>query len=179
MTLIQTTYSDGVAAALIPWYLQHYQYVAPGVLQYCGCFEWFLFVCYYMASASILCWQTNKVCVRHTGDARTDNPAFTFKLSFWQSLSSRLLNQRGWLWSPGLLSPLLSLQPWSWEGALNWKLLHIKPSACKPGSNWINILPSTINQMLSLCFSPSPLLFFRVAIGHCSTGTYLNFLVTN
>lgn len=56
-------------------------------------------------------------------------------------------------------SPLLSLQPWSWEGALNWKLLHIKPSARRPGSNWINILPSTINQMLSLPVSLFPFAF--------------------
>lgn len=79
-------------------------------------------------------------------DAGADNPTFTFKQSVWQSLSNRLLNQRSG--RPAFSSPLLTAM--ILRRALNWKLLHIKPSAQKPGSNWINILPSTINQLLSL-----------------------------
>lgn len=52
---------------------------------------------------------------------------------------------------PAFSSPLLIAM--ILRRALNWKLLHIKPSVHKPGSNWINILPSTINQMLLLPFS--------------------------
>lgn len=89
-----------------------------------------------------------------------DNPAFTFKLSFWQSLSNRLLNQRSGCGAPACFH-LATLYSHDLERALNWKLLHIKPSARWPGSKWINILPATINQILSLSPSLFPLCFFE------------------
>lgn len=132
-------------------------------------FHWYVFITPASVTSQGLC--------KSAADAAADNLIQHSNGAFDKALATGSFNQ----WA-GLPSPLLSSQTWSWEGALNWKLLHIKPSAQRPGSNRINILPDTINQMLSLPVPrtpPHPSLLCQEATGRSRTGTYLNFLVTN